>query len=788
MQRFYQPIPTFLNCPYPNDGTITITTLGAGYEYSKDNGSTWQPLNAFIGLSAGSYNIKIRNIATNCEIAYAANPVILINPLCIEMCTDNIDNDGDGKIDCDDSDCAALTIPAVVATSPVLVPNDGVILITNLGLGYEYSIDSGMTWQSLNLFSNLTGGTYHARVRNTISGCISDFKDNPIILTLLIPIEICVDGIDNDGDGKIDCADSDCGILNFSSVLSTNPTLLNCPNPNDGTITVLSLGILYEYSIDNGATWQVNPIFTGLTEGSYNVKARSTLTNCTITYPSNPVVLTKFCIEICIDGIDNDGDGAVDCFDSDCINTTNATLSADKMAVCSTGSIATITAMGGGTYKWNTGDSTAVIQTMTAGLYIVTVTNGIGCTNITQIYIDSTYAKATKAYISPGLGTTLLGFNGASYLWSTADTTRSIYMTQAGTYTVTITGVDGCTEIRNIVITEKLPFEVSCDEMPLYNISAGTVLQGAQTLSWESLDGVPIVGHSALDTVITVDLSRTKPDSIYKFLRIIDLAGVKDSDCYQLHVMDCNTKPILTSGILIVNEDTPDSLCLNFVDPDANQNHIATLCNTPAHGTVTTSVQAGQVCITYTPDANYHGLDTICLVLCDDDIRGAKCDSVLIPVIINSINDAPTLTDTLHEVVKTAIPKIICTTITDVDLLDNRRVSTVCSAQHGRAIPSVIGDQLCLTYVSRLRYVGADTVCLKVCDNSGDCDTIIYVIDVVKNCVSMDLKVMLEGPYDPATGKMRTTLNQRGLLPGQTPVGVLSTRNETKTQSTALLG
>jgi hypothetical protein len=38
-------------------------------------------------------------------------------------------------------------------------------------------------------------------------------------------------------------------------------------------------------------------------------------------------------------------------------------------------------------------------------------------------------------------------------------------------------------------------------------------------------------------------------------------------------------------------------------------------------------------------------------------------------------------------------------------------------------------------------------------------------------CVTLNLKVLLEGPYDAATDKMGTMLNQRGLLPGQTHVG-----------------
>jgi hypothetical protein len=38
-------------------------------------------------------------------------------------------------------------------------------------------------------------------------------------------------------------------------------------------------------------------------------------------------------------------------------------------------------------------------------------------------------------------------------------------------------------------------------------------------------------------------------------------------------------------------------------------------------------------------------------------------------------------------------------------------------------------------------------------------------------CVTFDFKVFLEGPFQTASSTMRTTLNQRGLLPGQTPIG-----------------
>ena len=272
--------PTILNCPNPNDGSITIVAIQA-VSYSKDNGVTWQASAIFPNLTAGSYRLKIKNIL-NCEIAYVGNPVVLTAPTCLEICGDNIDNDGDGLKDCFDSDCGVLNIPSVLSTNPTLFncpnPNDGTITVATLGVGYEYSKNNGSTWQASPIFTGLTEGSYNIKARNTITGCEVSYASNPVVLTKPLCIEICGDNIDNDGDGNADCADSDCGILSIATVLSTNPTLLNCPTPNDGTITVVSLGIIYEYSKDNGSTWQLSPIFTGLTEGSYNIKARNTIT------------------------------------------------------------------------------------------------------------------------------------------------------------------------------------------------------------------------------------------------------------------------------------------------------------------------------------------------------------------------------------------------------------------------------------------------------------------------------------------------------------------------------
>ncbi len=86
------------------------------------------------------------------------------------QCSDGVDNDGDGKVDCEDSDCEGVPACEEVGCGidPVLCPNP------------ECTYTSG-------------------------GQCYIDVQCSALCGT-----EYCVDGIDNDRDGKVDCEDSDC--------------------------------------------------------------------------------------------------------------------------------------------------------------------------------------------------------------------------------------------------------------------------------------------------------------------------------------------------------------------------------------------------------------------------------------------------------------------------------------------------------------------------------------------------------------------------------------------------
>ena len=114
------------NCPALDNGIITITATGVNLEYSIDDGTTYQTTNSFTNLSDGSYIIRVRNSVTDC---FVSSTTTLTDPICLEICNDGFDNDGDGLTDCDDPDCEVPTITTVDPTDPNNCPalDNGII-------------------------------------------------------------------------------------------------------------------------------------------------------------------------------------------------------------------------------------------------------------------------------------------------------------------------------------------------------------------------------------------------------------------------------------------------------------------------------------------------------------------------------------------------------------------------------------------------------------------------------------------------------------------------------------
>jgi gliding motility-associated-like protein len=109
-------------------------------------------------------------------------------------------------------------------------------------------------------------------------------------------------------------------------------------------------------------------------------------------------------------------------------------------------------------YLWSNGDTTQVIKTPVTGNYSVTVTSTDGCTGATFTQVANIFKP--NATISGALGicegqSTTLAVSPffTNVLWSTGDTTNSIMVTSTGTYSVTVTGSNGCFDVDQVTVS-----------------------------------------------------------------------------------------------------------------------------------------------------------------------------------------------------------------------------------------------------------------------------------------------------------------------------------------------
>ncbi|MBI2668450.1 hypothetical protein HYX14_01275 [Candidatus Woesearchaeota archaeon] len=168
---------------------------------------------------------------------------------------------------------------------------------------------------------------YNAGSNNIITNIVTSVN-NPTTITVVekapaAPAEICTDVQDNDGDGKIDCADSDCKG-------SFGPNDETC-GPETDDYSCRDLG-------DNDG------------DGLTDCKDPDCNTKLGQLGPLNSKGISSVCLAIessyCADSYDNDADGSMDCADSDCAaactevcdgKDNNANGQVDDGALCSAG-------------------------------------------------------------------------------------------------------------------------------------------------------------------------------------------------------------------------------------------------------------------------------------------------------------------------------------------------------------------------------------------------------------------------------------------------------------------
>ena len=323
------------------------------------------------------------------------------------------------------------------------------------------------------------------------------------------------------------------GYVKTDSVTLTNPSLLfNLVNPtcstlSDGSITLSDIGgtAPYNYIWSNGVTTKDIHFRAA---GTYSVTV-SDYTGCILN--GNQILVDSLALSI------------------------SNSLNAPSCIGSNNGNIA-INVSGGEipyTYLWSNSATSNVIDSLSSGNYVVTVTDNKGCKHTESINLPDPPAIMTLtnsinlSCTSINDGEIKLFISGGSppynYLWSNAETSQNIDSLALGSYFVTITDTKGCVAIDSAIVdnSSELLLNFNKSDVSCYDISNGYIqlntINGIPpyAYSWSTGDTTQSI-YNLSPGIYTVTVSQTnkckKIDSVKIYSPTkIDIALQKTDPC-----------------------------------------------------------------------------------------------------------------------------------------------------------------------------------------------------------------------------------------------------------------
>ena len=201
-----------------------------------------------------------------------------------------------------------------------------------------------------------------------------------------------------------------------------------------------------------------------------------------------------------------------------------------------------------------------------------------------------------------------------------------------------------------------------------------------------------------------------------------------DTAIITITVEPLNDDPVLTEiDSTPLPEDSIIVVCTPFSDIDMGDTFIPSICDDADNGTTSVSIENGELCLTYEPNGDYYGLDSVCVMVCD---QAGACDSTTVTFEVTPINDSPIAVDDNESIVNT--PDIVVDVqANDSDIDGDILTTTIVNT--GTILGSVEvlnGDSI--SYSAPLNFEGTDTIAYQVCDSSSPvlCDTAIVIIQI----------------------------------------------------------
>jgi gliding motility-associated-like protein len=189
-------------------------------------------------------------------------------------------------------------------------------------------------------------------------------------------------------------------------------------------------------------------------------------------------------------------------------------------------------------------------------------------------------------------------------------------------------------------------------------------------------------------------------------------------------VVPVNDAPVIGQPPVALPEDSTITFCPTISDPDAGDVLTVSICGGPDNGT---AILTGN-CIDYTPNANFNGDDSICLIVCDNG-SPVLCDTIIVPITVTPVNDAPVAVDDINSTnEETPVNGDVSPNDSDIDG-PSVNITTVSGPSNGTITLNTDGSY---TYTPNAGFNGNDTVTYSYCDGGTPdlCDTAELVITV----------------------------------------------------------
>ncbi len=488
----FDTLLTDISCNAGNTGEIEFTNVtggtGAGtYQFSIDNGGTFQAGNTFPGLGAGIYNVAVTD-ANGCMVNGAVSL----------------------------QQAPALTLATTVFDLTCFNDSSGGIQIGSTGGtgAYQFSIDNGANFSPIESFFGLDAGTYNLITQDAagcqITGTATVNQPAQLSATYTPTNAQCFDVCDGEilinatggttpylyspdnglnffvsstltnlCAGNIDIQikdDNDCFITAVQVIAEPTPVTLTvvptdetCAASN-GQIAITGAGGTgaYTYSIDNSVTYAATSTYTGLPAAVYNVFIHDA-NNCeadtsvSISNEASPNIIGAAVQNV----------------------TCNAACDGQLQVTVSGGT-------GAITYSIGTPQAASLITNICAGAYTLTITDANGCTDTQPIVV--TEPTPLAATVTP---TALTCFNNntgqitfnasggtAPYTYSTNNgasfsNQTTVQFLSAGTYNTVVKDANGCLINTPIVCPE--PAQLVVQNVATNNASCNGVCDGDAT-------------------------------------------------------------------------------------------------------------------------------------------------------------------------------------------------------------------------------------------------------------------------------------------------------------------